>query len=210
MQNQYADEETGLHYNFFRYYDPHCGRFTQQDPIGLDGGESLYAYAPNTQQFIDPFGLWFWLLAGAGGGGAAAAGGTGAAIGGAAVVKGTVFVGSAAAVGYAGSKAMSSSDSKAKTTTATCVGSCAERKKDPCAQYPTRKAAHNQALAAAGISPTTKPIARRGVQGWEQYLYKNPNGRSEPLVVSHHPSDKQHACPHWHIGQAKIDNENNR
>ena len=31
-------EETGLHYNLFRYYDPHIGRFTQQDPIGLAGG----------------------------------------------------------------------------------------------------------------------------------------------------------------------------
>ncbi|HFC8479211.1 TPA: RHS repeat-associated core domain-containing protein [Neisseria subflava] len=27
MQNQYADRETGLHYNFFRYYEPECGRF---------------------------------------------------------------------------------------------------------------------------------------------------------------------------------------
>ena len=43
LQNQYADEETGLHYNFFRYYDAHCGRFTQQDPIKLVGGENLYA-----------------------------------------------------------------------------------------------------------------------------------------------------------------------
>ncbi len=39
---QYADEETGLHYNLFRYYDPVVGRFTTQDPIGLaEGAESL-------------------------------------------------------------------------------------------------------------------------------------------------------------------------
>ncbi|WP_202816091.1 RHS repeat domain-containing protein, partial [Enterobacter hormaechei] len=38
MQGQYLDRETGLHYNLFRYYDPDCGRFTQQDPIGLNGG----------------------------------------------------------------------------------------------------------------------------------------------------------------------------
>ena len=56
LQNQYADEETGLHYNFFRYYDAHCGRFTQQDPIKLVGGENLYAFAPHAQGFIDPLG----------------------------------------------------------------------------------------------------------------------------------------------------------
>ncbi|WP_301178357.1 DUF2345 domain-containing protein [Neisseria dumasiana] len=57
LQNQYADAETGLHYNFFRYYDPHHGRFTQQDPIKLAGGESLYAYAPNVQKWMDFSGL---------------------------------------------------------------------------------------------------------------------------------------------------------
>ena len=57
LQNQYVDEETGLHYNFFRYYDAHCGRFTQLDPIGLAGGENLYVFAPNVQRFIDPLGL---------------------------------------------------------------------------------------------------------------------------------------------------------
>ncbi|MEQ9944758.1 RHS repeat-associated core domain-containing protein [Pectobacterium aroidearum] len=31
---QYADEETGLHYNLFRYSDPTVGRFTTPDPIG--------------------------------------------------------------------------------------------------------------------------------------------------------------------------------
>ena len=36
--DQYADRETGLHYNFFRYYEPDAGRFVNQNPIGLDGG----------------------------------------------------------------------------------------------------------------------------------------------------------------------------
>ena len=57
LQNQYCDGETGLHYNFFRYYDPHSGRFVTQDPIGLEGGENLYTFAPNTQRWIDPLGL---------------------------------------------------------------------------------------------------------------------------------------------------------
>ena len=57
LQNQYADAETGLHYNFFRYYDPHCGRFTQQDPIGLAGGDNLYRFGNSTQGWIDLLGL---------------------------------------------------------------------------------------------------------------------------------------------------------
>ena len=40
-----------------RYYDPNCGRFINQDPIGLVGGENLYAFAPNANGWIDPLGL---------------------------------------------------------------------------------------------------------------------------------------------------------
>jgi RHS repeat-associated protein len=55
-QGQYFDAESGLHYNTFRYYDPKIGRFTTQDPIGIDGGDNLYAYAPNSNRWIDPLG----------------------------------------------------------------------------------------------------------------------------------------------------------
>ena len=54
---QYADGETGLHYNLFRYYDPQVGRFIVQDPIGLNGGWNLYQYAPNPLGWIYPLGL---------------------------------------------------------------------------------------------------------------------------------------------------------
>ena len=57
LQNQYADRETGLHYNFFRYYEPECGRFINQDPIGLEGGDNLYWFAPNAKKWVDPLGL---------------------------------------------------------------------------------------------------------------------------------------------------------
>ncbi|PIJ46465.1 hypothetical protein BOM24_01465 [Tatumella sp. OPLPL6] len=57
MQGQYYDEESGLHYNLFRYYDPDSGRFTQLDPIGLAGGINLYQYAPNALGWLDPLGL---------------------------------------------------------------------------------------------------------------------------------------------------------
>ena len=37
---QYYDQETGLHYNYFRTYDPETGRYVESDPIGLGGGLS--------------------------------------------------------------------------------------------------------------------------------------------------------------------------
>ncbi|MCS6123647.1 RHS repeat-associated core domain-containing protein [Shewanella baltica] len=57
FQGQYYDEESGLHYNHFRYYDPQTGRFISQDPIGLLGGLNHYQYAPNHINWIDPLGL---------------------------------------------------------------------------------------------------------------------------------------------------------
>jgi RHS repeat-associated protein len=57
LPGQYADQETGLHYSLFRYYDPEDGRFLTQDPIGLDGGENLYSYPLDPVQVTDPLGL---------------------------------------------------------------------------------------------------------------------------------------------------------
>ena len=69
FQGQYYDEESGLHYNRFRYYDPEIGRFVSQDPIGLMGGINLFEYAPNPIVWVDPLGLKnyrdkFWERAG--------------------------------------------------------------------------------------------------------------------------------------------------
>ena len=57
FQGQYFDNETGLHYNRFRYYDPDIGRFASNDPIGLAGGANTYRYAANPTGLIDPIGL---------------------------------------------------------------------------------------------------------------------------------------------------------
>lgn len=57
FQGQYFDEETGLHYNRFRYYNPDTGQFINQDPIGLAGGLNAYQYVDNPITWIDPLGL---------------------------------------------------------------------------------------------------------------------------------------------------------
>jgi RHS repeat-associated protein len=54
---QYEDEETGLYYNRFRYYDPESGEYVSQDPIGLRGGMAFCAYVRDPLKLIDPFGL---------------------------------------------------------------------------------------------------------------------------------------------------------
>jgi RHS repeat-associated protein len=55
---QYYDQETGLHYNYFRYYNPPIGRYLTPDPIELRGGINIFAYVSNNPLlFIDAYGL---------------------------------------------------------------------------------------------------------------------------------------------------------
>ncbi|MGW0177289.1 RHS repeat-associated core domain-containing protein [Rhodococcus sp. NPDC003322] len=54
---QYFDDESGLHYNLHRYYDPALGRYVTQDPLGLRPAPNPSAYPHNPTGWIDPLGL---------------------------------------------------------------------------------------------------------------------------------------------------------
>jgi RHS repeat-associated protein len=57
LPGQLADDETGLHYNRFRYYAPAAAQFMSPDPIGFGSGANEYRFAPNCLSWLDPLGL---------------------------------------------------------------------------------------------------------------------------------------------------------
>ena len=54
---QYADEETGLFYNRYRYYDPETGHYLTPDPIGINGSLNNFSYVTDPVNTYDPLGL---------------------------------------------------------------------------------------------------------------------------------------------------------
>jgi RHS repeat-associated protein len=101
---QYFDKESGLSYNWMRSYSPDTGRYTQSDPIDLQGGWNRFGYAAaNPLTNIDPDGriafaippIVTWLV----GGGTAATGWGTAAVGATAVVGISTISGSTNRVG---------------------------------------------------------------------------------------------------------------
>ncbi|WP_280913353.1 RHS repeat-associated core domain-containing protein [Streptomyces sp. SAI-208] len=54
---QYFDPETGLHYNYFRHYDPETARYLTSDPLGLEPSDNPAAYVHNPHAWVDPLGL---------------------------------------------------------------------------------------------------------------------------------------------------------
>jgi RHS repeat-associated protein len=65
MPGQYFDTETGLFYNWNRYYSPAIGRYISSDPIGLEGGMNTFNYALQSPvMYTDPEGLDAGVLTG--------------------------------------------------------------------------------------------------------------------------------------------------
>ncbi|MEE9872410.1 MAG: RHS domain-containing protein, partial [Delftia lacustris] len=59
LPGQYFDEESGLHDNWHRSYDPASGRYLQPDPLGYPDGPDAYLYAGGDPlNRIDPTGLY--------------------------------------------------------------------------------------------------------------------------------------------------------
>jgi RHS repeat-associated protein len=62
---QFFDQETNLHYNYSRDYDPSVGRYEESDPIGLRGGLNTYSYVKgNPLKLADPYGLFSTMQGG--------------------------------------------------------------------------------------------------------------------------------------------------
>ena len=89
LPGQRYDAETGLHYNYYRDFDPSLGIYKQSDPIGLRGGLNTYAYvAGRPLSLTDRRGLCPFCAASAATAGDVAAGGA-ATAGGAASSRGS-------------------------------------------------------------------------------------------------------------------------
>ncbi|MFF9175746.1 RHS repeat-associated core domain-containing protein, partial [Streptomyces sp. NPDC014793] len=54
---QYYDPETGLHYNYFRHYDPETARYASVDPLGLVPASNPASYVYNPHTHSDSLGL---------------------------------------------------------------------------------------------------------------------------------------------------------
>jgi len=115
---QYFDKESGLYYNWHRYYDPKLGRYLSPDPIGLAGGVNLYTYVNgNPISYTDPRGLWVPQAIGAAVGGVSGLIQTGNAVGWSWSNAGTIATGGAvgAAFGAVGTLSIGTGLSAAAT-----------------------------------------------------------------------------------------------
>ena len=186
---QYYDAETGLHYNWNRYYDPETGRYLSPDPIGLEGGLNLYAYMENDPvNWSDPWGLSYALP----------------------IQWGFRTLAAILAANAAKNTADAVSKNAAKSEL------CQPEDNNPCSAYPSRSEAFSQASNYAGLSSKwytvgwdqfNKPRDKssqisysklRQNIGNDPYGYRSSSGGE----IVEHPADSHHPCPHFHAKHA--------
>jgi RHS repeat-associated protein len=107
---QYWDEESNLSYNYQRSYQAAQGRYSQPDPIGLEGGLNRFGYAlGNPQNYHDPDGRL-------------------------AIADDLVLLGGAAVIAgcYATPSCRNVMESVMQTAAKTIVEACTPEERDPC------------------------------------------------------------------------------
>ncbi len=63
--SQYYDQESGLHYNLLRYYDPRLARYISADPLGELADLNTYRFVGNSPiTGVDPLGLMLFAFDG--------------------------------------------------------------------------------------------------------------------------------------------------
>jgi RHS repeat-associated protein len=167
---QYFDEETGLHYNWQRYYDPETGRYTKTDPVGFDGGDTnLYRYALNSpQNLFDQLGLKY----------AEAYGAAGVVVGGTAALAGSVVLDAATfgvnILATPGEVAAAAAIGGAIGYTAGSIVDYVlnKNKQEPC---PSAPPASKPSLDDMKNNPPTHP-EYNPPKNWNGAKVKNPNG----------------------------------
>ena len=185
MAGQYFDQETGLHYNYHRYYDPTTGRYLTPDPIGLVGGINPFAYTFNNPvNLIDPYGLDAGIISGP------------------AAVYGAIAAGTAATIWWYNNKDQMARDIDRfwkwlrSENTEEEDGGCEDEGGDP-TTWPDTSEGMDELLGVEGKDVPDGPTTPgRNKKEWK------PNEDTKITYEEHpyHPDAPDwHKGPHWHL-----------
>ncbi|MCK6407037.1 MAG: hypothetical protein L6Q60_13605, partial [Rhodocyclaceae bacterium] len=186
---QYYDQESGMHYNWHRVYDPAVGRYLSPDPIGVAGGVNLYSYVGgNPLGSSDPTGL----IAG---------------VDDAVVIGGVLIVGAAAMSTPQGQKAIGGAISGAIN---------AVKEACPCFNYTNVYEPNDGKHGSGARSGPRGTISPEPINGAAALASSVPVGNSrighdpatgQLIVFRNHRTDEQNCIKYWHgyvVGQKDL------